>query len=112
MRRGLLVPAEDRLPAGVELEQPVYAQHALLRRYALALLQKEEEGGAAAEGHKEYYGWLAGESWQQAELFWPQVEQGWRWSWAAGPEPALAYYYALSEPADLAWPASDARSIG
>jgi tetratricopeptide (TPR) repeat protein len=81
VRRGLLEPGEDRLPAGLDLEldQPVYAQHTLVQRYALALLDEAGERDAAAERHAAHYRRLPGESWQSAELFWAQVEHAWGW---------------------------------
>ena len=81
VRRGLLEPAEDRLPAGAR------ARAAGLRHSTPSCgatpwhscRRRQEEMDTAAEGHKDYYVWLAGESWQQAASF-----SGRRWSRAGG----------------------------
>ncbi|MBS1251099.1 MAG: Regulatory protein AfsR [Anaerolineales bacterium] len=97
-RRGLLVRAEDRLPAEAEaVGQPVFRQHSLLRAYVLTLLRQAEEPAEPMEAHAAYYQWLAGESWPAGELFWEQVVHGWGWAWEAGPERALDFYHGVKE---------------
>ena len=79
-RRALLQRAEDRLPAGVAVERPVYVQHALLRTYALALAQQAGEAEDAAARHAGYYQAVPDLSWQEGELFWLQVAHAWEWT--------------------------------
>ncbi|MSR84794.1 MAG: tetratricopeptide repeat protein, partial [Candidatus Latescibacteria bacterium] len=88
-RRGLL----ERMEGAAAGEIPVFRQHNLLRAYALALLQQAHEQGEPAQRHAAYYQALPGQDWRAGEQFWEQVDHAWEWSWAGGPERALAFYY-------------------
>ena len=77
VRRALLQRGEERLPAGAAPEHLVYVQHALLRAYALALALAAGEAEEAAGRHAAHFAALPDQSWQQGELFWPQVEHAW-----------------------------------
>ncbi len=80
VQRALLQRAEDRLPPDAPLAGPVYIQHNLLQVYALALAERNQQAERHAQQQADYYAALPQASWQQAELFWLQLEHAWRWN--------------------------------
>ena len=105
-RRRQLAAGEEPPP------HPVYAQHSLLRAYALALLRRAEEETAPGGRHADHYQALAGEDWRAGERFWEQVEHAWGWAWGAGPERALAYYYGLRRFLELRGRGANPHRVG
>lgn len=99
VRRALLGRGEERLPAGAAPAHPVYVQHALLRAYALALLQGTVTEPATAKQFLAFYQALPAHDigpWQVVERFWPQMEHAWTYSLSEGPTRALQFHDALA----------------
>ncbi len=88
-RRNLLAKTDDGGPEGT------CTQHALLRAYALALLERANETAACAARHADYYRRFAEEkSWREVENAFDQIAHGWAWVRAARPESVTDYVFA------------------
>jgi tetratricopeptide (TPR) repeat protein len=73
-----------------------YSQHASLRAYALALLEKEDEHGIVAARHAAYYRRFAREQhWRTVEHFFNQIDHGWQWIRENPQEGIVDYILAL-----------------
>jgi tetratricopeptide (TPR) repeat protein len=101
VQAALLQRGEERLTAAAPPDGPVYVQHSLLHTYALALAQRSQQAGVYAQRQAAYYAALVRANWQQAELFWPQVEQAWRWNDGRSLDERMEFLYAVQQVARL-----------
>ena len=68
----------------------------MLRAYAVALLDKENERHAAAARHAAYYRAFAkNRDWRAIEHAFDQIEHGWQWVQANTPEQIIDYVFAV-----------------
>lgn len=73
-----------------------YSQHALLRAYAVALLDKENEHHTAAARHADYYRTFAKtQDWRATEHAFDQIEHGWQWVQTHAREQIIDYVLAV-----------------
>jgi tetratricopeptide (TPR) repeat protein len=86
-RRNLLIKDE---------EAKDYRQHALLRAYALSLLEQQGEYDEVAGGHANYYRQFArGQDWRAIEKVYEQIDWSWRWVQSTAPDQIISHVFAV-----------------
>ncbi len=77
-------------------EQPEYRQHALLRAYALALLERAGEYNDIAARQADYYRQFAKQKdWRAVENAFEQIDWGWKWVQTDAPTQIIDFVYAV-----------------